>query len=645
MLRRLQSPGPAVPSSSDPPRAPARDADDRPGPMPARGRIGLSVMLPAAAIACVLLTNGVLLAMLPMHDAGTSRAMPLVLGAALSGAALWGVGRWLARRVERIAEVLQRFEAGDYGPRVNPRLRDDVGLLAHRVDLLMASASARENRIMASALADPLTGLPNRTLFTERIRHTLAIARRTRAPFAIVVLDLDRFKFVNDTLGHAVGDRVIVEVGKRLRATVRDSDTVARVGGDEFVLLLQGGEEAARGITARIIEAMKEPMRHQDQPIDIGVSMGMAVYPEHGTDDVALMRHADSAMYRAKRRRAGVEVFDGTPVQDAVQARLSMLGDLRAALLSEQFVLDYQPKLDLESGVIVGLEAMIRWQHPTRGRLSPDQFIPFAEQTGFIRELTCWVVAEAARFAAGLEARKLPIGVSVNVSARDLDGLAFPRAVAEVLRELPLPPGRLTFEIGENGLPDEHDPALVNLRTLATLGARVAVDDYGTGFASQTRLGRLPVHELKIDRSFVTGVGYNRGNQAIVRAAIELGRRLGLRVTAEGVETVAELRMLASMGCHEIQGFLIAEPIPAADVIAWIQARRALYASSREAYFRLLIGELPGGPATPDPARAGSGTDPVQGDSAGPRAGNAPVPAPTPASDADRRAPPPEAPA
>jgi diguanylate cyclase (GGDEF)-like protein len=615
--------------------------------MPTRGLIRLSTLLPAAAIACVLATYGVLLAMLPTHDAGPSRPMQLALGAvlgtALSGAVLWGLGRWLARRVERIAEVLQRFEAGDYSPRVNPRLRDDLGLLARRVDLLMASASARENRIMASALSDPLTGLPNRTLFTERIRHTLAIARRTRAPFTIVVLDLDRFKYVNDTLGHAVGDRVIVEVAKRLRATVRDSDTIARLGGDEFVLLLQGGEEAARGITARILEAMKAPLRHQDQPIDIGVSMGMAVYPEHGTDDVALMRHADSAMYRAKRSRAGVEVFDGTPVQDAVQARLSMLGDLRAALRSEQFVLDYQPKLDLESGVIVGLEAMIRWQHPTRGRMSPEHFIPFAEQTGFIRELTCWVVAEAARFAAGLEARKLPIGVSVNVSARDLDSLAFPRTVAEVFRERPLPPGRLTFEITENGLPDEHDNALVNLQALATLGARVAVDDYGTGFVSQTRLGRLPVHELKIDRSFVTGVGYNRGNQAIVRAAIELGRQLGLRVTAEGVETVAELRMLASMGCHEIQGFLIAEPIPAAEVIAWIQARRALYASSREAYFRLLIGEGASGPATPEPARARPREDLAVREVLGLRAGGELAPAD--ASAGDRRAPPPAAPA
>lgn len=613
MLRRLQSPGPVVPASSDPPRATARDAD--PQRLPARSRIPLSVLLPAVAIACVLVTHGVLLAMLPTHDAMPSRPVQLalgaVLGAALSGAVLWGLGRWLAGRIDRIAEVLQRFEAGDYAHRVGPRLRDDLGLLARRVDLLMASASARENRIMASALADPLTGLPNRTLFTERIRHTLAIARRTRAPFTIVALDLDRFKVINDTLGHATGDRVMVEVAKRLRAAIRDSDTVARFGGDEFVLLLQGGEEAARGITARIIEAMKAPLRHQDRSIDIGVSMGMAVYPEHGADDVALLRHADSAMYLAKRRRAGVEVFDGTPMPDAPQGSLSMLGDLRTALRDGQFVLDYQPKVDLASGVIVGLEAMIRWQHPTRGRMSPEHFIPFAEQTGFIRELTCWVVAEAARFAAGLEARKLPIGVSVNVSARDLDSLAFPRTVAEVFREQPLPPGRLTFEITEDGLPDEHDTALVNLQALATLGARVAVDDYGTGFASQTRLARLPVHELKIDRSFVTGVGYNRGNQAIVRAAIELGRQLGLRVTAEGVETVADLRMLASMGCHEIQGFLIAEPIPAAEVVAWIETRRALHASSREAYFRLLVGEL----------------------------------APAVASDAGRRAPPREAPA
>jgi diguanylate cyclase (GGDEF)-like protein len=433
-----------------------------------------------------------------------------------------------------------------------------------------------------------LTGLPNRTLLTERIRHSLAMSRRSRAPFAVAVIDLDRFKSINDRLGHATGDAVLREVAKRLRTAVRDSDTVARLGGDEFVLLLQGGEDVVREVTTRILDAMKAPLHHQDQLIDIGVSIGVAMHPEHGADDLTLLRHADAAMYRSKRRRAGVTVFDGEP-HEVRRSYLSMLGELRTALEGGQLVLDYQPKLDLTTGLIVGLEGLVRWNHPTRGRVPPNEFLPFAEQSGFTREITRWVTIEGARFAGDLAARGLAIGVSVNVSAQDIENPAFADEIADIVRERKLEPGRLTLEITESGLLSETDNALTNLQSISMLGVRLSVDDFGTGYATLAQLQKLPVHELKIDRSFVSGMNQNRGNQTLVRSTIDLAKQIGLRVIAEGVETIAELRALAAMGCDEIQGYHLAQPMACDEVVAWIEMRHALYASSREAYFRMLV--------------------------------------------------------
>jgi diguanylate cyclase (GGDEF)-like protein len=586
------SPSPKFDAPAPPPvslTAPAPGhADALPGSTP---RLALPLHLSGAAAICVI-TGHAAVALLMTWSGWrpgplTLLAVSAAVGMALSGGLLWVVGSWLGRRIDRITNVLERSQVGDYTQRVDASLHDDVGLLARRVNLLVSTSAAREKRIMESALSDPLTGLPNRTLLTERIQHFLALSRRTRAPFAVAVLDLDRFKFINDTLGHSTGDIVLCEVARRLRATVRDSDTVARLGGDEFVLLLTGTDEAVREVATRIMEVMKTPLHHREQRIDIGLSIGVALYPQHGDDDLTLLRHADTAMYRAKRRRAGIEVFDGE-LHEVRRSYLSMLGELRAALEAGQFVLDYQPKLNLTTGLIVGLEGLVRWNHPTRGRVPPGEFIPFAEQTGFMREITRWVVQEGASFASELASRKLDLCVSVNVSAQDIESPNFSDSIADILRTESLEPARLCLEITESGLVSETDNALTNLRAVAALGVRLSVDDFGTGYATLKQLQKLPVHELKVDRSFVSGMNQNRGNQTIVRSTIDLGKQLGLKVTAEGVETVAELRALAAMGCDEIQGYYLAKPMRASEVVSWVEMRHALYASSREAYFRLL---------------------------------------------------------
>jgi EAL domain-containing protein (putative c-di-GMP-specific phosphodiesterase class I) len=266
-----------------------------------------------------------------------------------------------------------------------------------------------------------------------------------------------------------------------------------------------------------------------------------------------------------------------------------MLGEMRTALETGQFVLDYQPKLELLSGRVIGIEGLIRWNHPSRGRVAPSEFIPFAEQTGFMRELTRWVVQEGAHFARGLTQRGLDLRVSLNVSAHDIENPTFSQIVAEALRTLQLDPSRLCLEVTESGLVSETDNALSNLQTLAAMGIGIAVDDFGTGYSTLKQLQQLPVHEIKIDRSFVSGMNLNRGNQTIVRATIGLAKQLGLRATAEGVETVAELRTLAAMGCDEVQGYYVAKPMLAHEVFGWIEARRASEATSRRGDLELLV--------------------------------------------------------
>lgn len=559
---------------------------------PAHGKSVLAKRLAGRSALGLIAVNGILIALAALLGGAATGVMVLALSAstllslAVVAATMHAEGRTLARRIAKIISVLDAAHAGDYSRRIAVRVHDDLGALAGQVNDLLGNSANREMRILESALSDPLTGLPNRTLLTERLRHMLAMSRRRTSPFAIAVLDLDRFKFVNDTLGHAAGDAVLKEVARRLRKTVRDGDTVARLGGDEFVLMLPGGEAAVKEVATRILDAMQEPLNFRDQRIDIGLSMGIAMHPQHGADDLTLLRHADHAMYRAKRRRAGVEIFCGEQ-NEVRRSYLSMLGELRRALEGDQFFLQYQPKLDVSSGMIVGLEGLVRWRHPTRGNVPPSEFVPFAEQSGFVRELTQWVVARGAQFSHKLASEGLEICVAVNVSAHDIESPAFAQAITEIIRHEQPAPGRLCLEITESGLVSETDNAVANLRAISALGVRLAVDDFGTGYATLKQLQNLPVHELKIDRSFVSGMQENRGNQTIVKSTIDLGKQLGLRVVAEGVETVEELRSLATMGCDEVQGYYVAKPMDAEEIIDWLRMRNALQGVQHKRYNQL----------------------------------------------------------
>ncbi len=512
-----------------------------------------------------------------------------ILNCTLAFLAAFAMGRWLARRISAVADALERTQNGDYTQRLKPGHNDETGLLMRRANLLSSSAEVREKRIRESALTDALTGLPNRALLTNRLDHAIVAAERSKGSFSVALIDLDRFKWVNDTLGHDAGDVLLIEVARRMKMTVRTSDTVARLGGDEFVLLMGGGQESADAVTQHVLDAMKTPLKLKGETVDISLSIGIAVYPDHGRDSLALMRHADTAMYNAKRKQAGRSVYNGDARGKKPEpSSLSMLGELRDALAKKQFVLEYQPKLDLNTGLIKSVEGLVRWDHPKQGRIPPSQFLPLAEKTGFMRELTSWVVAEGVRFAARLGREQLDLHVCVNVAAQDIERPEFARTVQDILLKEQVPANRLCLEITESGVLSETETALKNLRSIAKLGVQLSVDDYGTGYSTLSQLQKLPVNELKIDRSFVTGMNDNRGNATIVRSTIDLGRQLGLRVVAEGVESVGELRTLAAMGCDEIQGFYLSRPIPANDVVTWIQMRHTLHDNSREEYFRML---------------------------------------------------------
>jgi diguanylate cyclase (GGDEF)-like protein len=486
------------------------------------------------------------------------------------------IARSITRPVHRLAEAANRVQQGDYSRHVDVEHKDEIGQLAVSFNHMLDGIVSREREILRLAYEDGLTALPNRAMFNEQLGQAVRTAKRSTQPLAILVFDMDRFKTINDTLGHPVGDQALREVGTRVRKALRDSDVVARLGGDEFAVLLTTGgtDHAARVVAGKIGKALEEPLVIDGQPMDMAASIGIARFPEHGEDPSALMRAADVAMYEAKRTKSGFSVYD--PAHDERrQEFLTLLGELRRAVEAGELVLHYQPKMALEEGRVTGVEALVRWRHPQRGFIDPEQFIPFAEQTGYISAITRWVLQKAIEQCGVWERTGLRIRMSVNISARDLQmGDALVQDVTAALTAAELPAGMLTLEITESALMADPGAAQSTLRRLRDLGIATSIDDYGTGYSSLAYIKQLAVNELKIDRAFVAGMEADRKNAAIVRSTIELGHNLGLTVVAEGVETDHELAELRRFGCDFAQGFYFARPMPAASFERWLSGVR-----------------------------------------------------------------------
>ncbi|MDQ3493487.1 MAG: EAL domain-containing protein [Chloroflexota bacterium] len=446
--------------------------------------------------------------------------------------------------------------------------------------IVVAVERARQaERLAYQALHDPLTALPNRLLLSDRLDQALARGPRTSGQVGVIFLDLDDFKSVNDSLGHAAGDRLLVTIGERLAATVRSGDTVARFGGDEFVILCEAlsGEQEAIALAKRVLRAVAVPVTLRRKRVRVTGSVGVAMGGRRVDTGDVLLREADAAMYRAKERgRDRVEIFDAAMHQRA-KARLDTEAALSAAIEGGQLRLHYQPQVSLVTGETVGVEALVRWQHPQRGLLAPAEFIAFAEESGLIVPLGEWVLREAVAQVAAWQDRGFCVPVCVNVSARQLMDPSFHVLVESLLQKSGLVPSSLAIEVTESVLVEEAEPVSDCIRRLIELGATISIDDFGTGYSSLLYLKRFPASMLKIDMSFVHGLE-NPRDQAIVRAVAGLAKDLGITTVAEGVETEAQAAVLRSLGCEAAQGYLFARPADAEATWAWMRRPRLLVA-------------------------------------------------------------------
>ena len=433
----------------------------------------------------------------------------------------------------------------------------------------------QEKELEKLALYDSLTNLPNRKLFIDRLEQQIISASRNQENFAVLLLDLDRFKEVNDTLGHAVGDVLLTQLGPLLKNALRKDDTIARMGGDEFLILLpQVNHEKITVISNKILDTLTKPITVNEYVLDISASIGCAIFPQHGKDVKSLIKQADVAMYHAKRNQMSLSIYNKNFDAHSIE-KLGLVGELKHAINNHELNLVYQVKMNLLTGEYIGVEALTRWQHPERGEISPGEFIPIAEQTGLIRQITRWVLQTAVEQCKSWHKIGLHLNTSINLSAKDLHDPNLPLFLEELLCDNPVCANFITLEITESAIMTDVKSSLKILNTLNNMGIKLSIDDFGTGYSSLEYLARLPVSELKIDRSFVAKMINNQNERVIVRSTIELAHNLGLHVVAEGVEEIETMNMLKALQCDVAQGFYINHPVSPNEITTTVQAENS----------------------------------------------------------------------
>jgi diguanylate cyclase (GGDEF)-like protein len=482
----------------------------------------------------------------------------------------------LGHKVEVESRVQAPGEQTRWFRRVFHPFLDNDGSVV-RIDGLMDDTTEFKEsieRLHFLATTDSLTALPNRALFLDRFNQAIAGAKRERnKQVVLVLLDMDHFKEINDTLGHPAGDEVLRQAAQRMSRVLRGSDTLARLGGDEFAVLLPDavdGKASAEIVAKNILDCFAEPFWFLKNELYLGVGIGISIYPDHGDDVDVLMSRADVAMYGAKHRDVGFLFYD--PETDPhTQERLQLSSDLRHALERNEFVLHYQPQIDISSGCMIGVEALIRWNHPEHGVIFPDQFIPFAEKTGLINPITEWVLHTAITQCRTWQSAGTDVRIAVNVTARSFQDLLLVEKLETLLRGegACLAPDRIEIEITENVLMEDIEHGAKAIGRLRNLGVSVAIDDFGTGYSSLAYLKKLPIHSIKIDKSFVLNMTEDDNDAAIVRSTIDLAHNLGYLVIAEGVENQDALGLLESLGCDHAQGYHISHPLPADELVFW----------------------------------------------------------------------------
>ncbi len=479
--------------------------------------------------------------------------------------------RWRSR-LRRIHAQLEHYASRMGVPLPVESRGDPLARLESRLQRFSEEVIAETSALEYQAQHDGLTSLPNRSLLLERLEAALHQARTQYRSLALFIMDLDRFKEVNDTLGHHVGDRLLQQVGRRLESVLGDMDTVARLGGDEFALLLPGADrQRSQAVCRRILAVMERPIRIDEIRLRAGISIGVVLYPDHGADATLLMRTADIAMYEAKRKQQGYAFYRPS---DDIQAisRLGLSADLGDAVANNELKLEYQPMVDVKTGRIFCAEALVRWCHPTIGQIPPEDFIPLAEQTGAIRPLTLWVIDRALEQVKHWANAGLHLCISINMSVRCLQDRGLPAQVQALVDRHHVDPANVVLEITESAIMSDPMTARRVMRRLSNIGFHLSIDDFGTGYSSLAYLKQLPVDEIKIDKSFVSQMDQDENDAVIVRATIDLAHNLGMKVVAEGVESTDVWDLLEMLGCDTAQGYLIRPPLAGKALADWISS-------------------------------------------------------------------------
>ena len=551
----------------------------------AQARLRLAAKVFDSSLDAIFITSAeyVLLAVNPACERQTGLQQSQLLGSAASGFFFDPHDQGFFSRIEQQL-TSEGFWEGEVWRRNNGRephavqvswvlLRDEVAMPVHSICFFkdLSEKYAAQQRIETLAYRDVLTGLPNRLLLSQRVDFALRMAERNGGQFAVFFLDLDRFKNINDSMGHSFGDRVLVEVASRIGSCLRDVDTLCRLGGDEFVLFLQEADAPGAEACAQcVLHAVAEPFVLDGMNFSVGCSIGVALYPDDGKTLDELIQYADTAMYRVKDRGRGSFRFYQPQMNVDVLSRIKMDHAMRQGMQQGNFRIHYQPQIEIASGRLIGAEALARWTDAEFGEVPPNVFIQLAEETGFITTVGSWVLEQAVRQAALWQRSGTPLVVSINVSPLQFQQADFVDVVGQALRSAGLAPELLELELTESILVRDADEALERLHALAAIGVNLSIDDFGTGYSSLSYLKRFPIGKLKIDRSFVTGLPEDDSDRAIVSATIAMAHALRLSVVAEGVETQAQMDCLRELDCAAYQGFLCSAALPASEFTRWM---------------------------------------------------------------------------
>jgi diguanylate cyclase (GGDEF)-like protein len=493
-----------------------------------------------------------------------------IFGAFVFAISIYYVSKYITKPITDLVQVANRLEQGNYEVSITTDRKDELGELSRSFSSMSEAISTREKSISRLAYFDELTHLPNRTSFMLRLNKALEEAEVTKQQLTIFILNLNRFKQINNILGHDAGDEILRVVAQKIKATARSQDFVARIAGVQFAMILPDTtSEIGLSLANDLSKSFESPILISMQSVDVSASIGIASFPKHAKNEAKLLTRAEMAMYAAKASRVGTTVFDKSYDINS-STNLSMASELKNAIAGNQLIMYVQPKIDIATSKLTSLEALVRWKHPEKGFVFPDQFIPFAEQTGYIQLISQWMLNEAARYSQIWNTMNLHYPIAVNISTRDLIDQELPEKINAIFKTYNIDDSSLSLEITESSIMDDPVRALATLDKLSNMNIKLSIDDFGTGYSSLAYLKRLPVNELKIDKSFILKMEQDESDKKIVQSTIDLGHNLGLKVVAEGIENQVVWDLLRKMGCDSGQGYYMSKPMPASDFVSWI---------------------------------------------------------------------------